>query len=120
MRKLVKGIGGIILLCIIGGAIFLFLFWSHVPDMVASKLSKRLQVGVEIADMKLSLSSIGVERFVIHNPEGYKLPKAFSAETINIDAPLTHYLKDAIENKTWFHSDKLDGRSERARAHIDK
>ncbi len=97
MSKLIKGIGGIILLCLIGGAIALFLLWSRMPDMVASNLSKRLQVGVDIDDMKLSLSNIGVERFVIHNPEGYKLPRAFSAETIDIEAPLTHYLKDNIE-----------------------
>jgi hypothetical protein len=96
MGKLVKGIGGVILLCIIGGAIFLFLLWSRMPDIIASKLSKRLKVAVEIGDMKLSHNSIGVDRFVIHNPVGFKLPKAFSAQTIVIQAPLANYLKDAI------------------------
>jgi len=109
MRKLVKGIGGIILLCIIGGAIFLFLLWSRMPDMIASHLSKRLQVGVEIDDIKLSLNSIDVERFVIHNPQGYQLPRALSAETISIDAPLTHYLKDAIEIEQIIVSDVYIG-----------
>lgn len=96
MRKLVKGIGGIILLCIIGGAIFLFLLWSRMPDMIASSLSKRLKVGVEIGDMHLSMRAISVDRLVIQNPPGFKLPKAFTAQTIVIDAPLTSYVKDAI------------------------
>lgn len=96
MSKLVKGIGGIVLLCIIGGAIFLFILWSRLPDMIASSLSKRLKVGVEIGDMSLSMNAIGVDRFVIHNPEGFKLPKAFSTQTIVIDAPLTGYLKNDI------------------------
>lgn len=97
MRKLVKGIGGIVLLCIIGGVIALFLLWSRMPDMVASSLSKKLKVGVDIDDMKLSMNNIGVEKFIIYNPATYQLPKAFSAETINIEAPLTHYLKENIE-----------------------
>jgi hypothetical protein len=96
MRKLIKGTLGVILLCIIGGAIFLFVLWSRLPDMIASNLSKRLQVGVEIGDMSLSPSSIGVEKFVIHNLPRYKLPKAFSAETIDIEAPLTRYVKNDI------------------------
>lgn len=96
MSKLIKGTLGVILLCIIGGAIFLFLLWSRLPDMIASNLSKRLQVGVEIGDMSLSPSSIGVEKFVIHNLPRYKLPNAFSAEKIDIEAPLTRYLKNDI------------------------
>jgi uncharacterized protein involved in outer membrane biogenesis len=96
MGKFAKSISGIVLLCIIGGAIFLFLLWSRMPDMVASHLAKRLKVGVEIGDMTLSMDAIGVDRFDIHNPAGYKLPKAFSAEKITIEAPLTSYLHDNI------------------------
>jgi len=97
MRKLIKGTLGVITLCLIGGAIFLFLFWSRLPDMIASNLSKRLQVGVEIGDISLSTNSIGIDRFVIHSPPRYKLPKAFSSEKIEVDASLTRYLKDNIE-----------------------
>ncbi len=97
MGKLVKGIGGIVLLCILGGVIFLFLVWSRLPDMLASKISKQLGVWVEIGDMSLSMNSIGVDRFVIHNPPGFKLPKAFSSEQIKVNAPLTHYVRDNIE-----------------------
>ncbi len=96
MRKLIKGTLGVVLLCIIGGVIFLFLLWSRLPDMIASKLSKRLQVGVEIGDMSLSPNSIGVQRFTIDNPPRYKLPKAFSAQKIDIEAPLTRYIKNDI------------------------
>ncbi len=97
MRKLVKGTLGVVALCIIGGVILLFLLWSRLPDMIASNLSKRLQVGVEIGDISLSTDSIGVDRFVIRNPPRYKLPKAFSSDKITVEAPLTHYMKDNIE-----------------------
>lgn len=109
MRKLIKGTLGIIALCIIGGAIFLFILWSRLPDMIASNLSKRLQVGVEIGDMSLSTKSIGVDRFVIHNPPKYKLPKAFSSEKIAVDAPLTRYMKDNIEIEQIIVSDVYIG-----------
>lgn len=97
MSKITKSLGGIVLLCIIGGGIFLFLLWSRLPDMISSNLGKRLKVGVEIGDMTLSMSAIGVDRFDIHNPTGFTLPMAFSAQHINIEAPLTSYLKNDIE-----------------------
>ena len=96
MKKLLKSLLGLIIICIIGGGIFLFLLWSRVPDMAASYLSKRLKVGVEIGDMTLSMKEIGVDRFDIHNPVGYHLPRAFSAQHISIEAPLTSYLNDDI------------------------
>lgn len=97
MGKLVKGIGGIVVLGLIGGAIFLFLLWSRMPDMIASHLSKKLMTTVEIGDIGLTRSSIDIERFIIHSPDGFKLPKALSAEKIDIQAPLTRYLKNDIE-----------------------
>ena len=97
MRKWVKGISGLVLLGIIGGAIFLFLLWSRMPDIIASNLSKKLKVGVDIGNMSLSMNAIGVDRFQIYNPPGYKLPKAFSAEHIQIEAPVMHYFKDNIQ-----------------------
>ncbi len=97
MRKLAKGILGIILLCLLGGTISLFLLWSRMPDIIASNLSKRLEVDVEIGDMKLSPHALKVEQFVIHNPIGFKLPKAFSAQKIEIQAPLAHYFYNHIQ-----------------------
>jgi uncharacterized protein involved in outer membrane biogenesis len=96
MKKLAISISGIVLLCIIGGAIFLFLLWSRVPDMIASRLSHRLQTGVEIGDMKLSFSNLTVDRFEIHNPRGYTLPKAFSTAKIVINVPPSHLFRDEI------------------------
>lgn len=97
MKRVVKGISGLVLLALIGGAIFLFLLWSRVPDIVASKLSERLQTRFEIGDIKLGLKTLSVDRFDIHNPRGYTLPKAFSANQIMVEAPLAHYIKDHIE-----------------------
>lgn len=97
MNRWVKGIGGLVLLGIIGGAIFLFLLWSRMPDIIASNLSKKLKVGVDIGNMSLSMNAIGVDKFQIYNPPGFKLPKAFSADHIEIEAPVLHYLKDDIQ-----------------------
>lgn len=106
MKKLLKGLTGLILLCIIGGAIALFLLWSRLPDMIASTLSKQLQTPVEIGDMKLSFNQITVDRFIIDNLRSFKLPKAFSTEQITITSPLTRFLHDAIEIDE-IHLDKV-------------
>ena len=109
MSKWVKGISGLVLLGIIGGAIFLFLLWSRMPDIIASNLSKKLKVGVDIGNMSLSMNAIGVDRFQIFNPPGFKLPKAFSAEHIEIEAPVLHYLKDDIQIEEIVVSDVFIG-----------
>ncbi len=97
MKTFYKSLAGIILLCLIGGAIFLFLLWSRVPDMIATHLSKRLKVGVEIGDMRLSPRQLTVDHFEIHSPTGFELPKALLTEKISIETPLTHFFHDNIE-----------------------
>lgn len=73
-----------------------FLFYSRLPDLVSDKLSKSLKVPVQIEDIKISLSNITLDHLEIANPPKSVQPKAFFAETISFEAPLTRYLKDAI------------------------
>lgn len=74
-----------------------FTSWSKVPEMTANNLSKKLQVQVSIGDMGLTPKSIKVSHLQIGNPSGYKtLPKAFSADSLIVNAPLSSYTNQDI------------------------
>ena len=96
MKTFVRSALGLVVLVLIGALILLFIGWSRVPDIVANSLSKKLKVVVEIGDIDLSLRSIDVEKFEIGNPRGYSLPRAFAADRIMINAPLTRYMHNDI------------------------
>lgn len=96
MKKLFGGIVGAIVLIIIIGALVLFFGWSQVPDMLASRLSKKLGVQVTIDDISLSMNSIDVQKIMIGNTPGGTLPKSFSADQVLAVAPLFAYLHDDI------------------------
>jgi len=86
----------IILIALVAAVILFFLAWSRVPDMLANNLSKKLGVSVSIDAMHLRPSTIEVDKLSIGNPRGYSLPKAFSAEEIDLKAPVTRYLSNDI------------------------
>src|SRR3954463_8938550 len=96
MKTFFKSIAGLILLCILGAFIFLFLMWSRVPDMVASHLSKTLGVAVEIGDIHLSTSQITIQNLDIANPRGFNLNHALTTQEIIVQAPVTRYFHDDI------------------------
>lgn len=96
MKTFVRSAIGLVVLVLIGALILLFIGWSRVPDIVANSLSKKLKVVVEIGDIDLSLRSIDVEKLEIGNPRGYSLPRAFAADRIAINAPLTRYMHNDI------------------------
>ena len=100
MKTFFKSIIGIVVICILGGVVFLFLAWSRVPDMVSSNLSKTLKVGVEIGDIHFGMNQLTVDKFVIDNPRGFTLSKAFGVDEIAIKAPVMNYLrKDILINE---------------------
>lgn len=80
-----------VLLLIAIGAFFV-IWQNRLPDMAANHLSKKLQVAVSIDAIDLSSSEITIKNIEIGNPHGYHLPRAFSAETITLFAPLSRYL----------------------------
>jgi hypothetical protein len=53
-------------------------------------------VAVSIDSMRFGLSEIEIDQVEIGNAKGYTLPKAFSAEEIELQAPLSTYFKDAV------------------------
>jgi uncharacterized protein involved in outer membrane biogenesis len=96
MRVLFKSLAGLIIICILAGVIVFFLAKSRLPDMIASKLSKILQVPVEIGDMNFSMKSITIDNLEIGNPRGYQLEHSFTTQEIEIKAPLMGYFKKDI------------------------
>lgn len=70
--------------------------WTKMPDLVAESLSKKMQVPVKIADINVAYGAIKIEKLEIGNPQGSLLPKAFSADSIQVAAPLTNYIKKQI------------------------
>ncbi len=96
MKRISSYLLGLILALAAVGCITVFMFYSKLPDFVADKLSKALKTTVRIEAVKLSLSDITIDRLEISNIPKSVLPKAFSAETISFDAPLTRYTKDHI------------------------
>ncbi|HSX03685.1 MAG TPA: hypothetical protein VLG76_03045 [Rhabdochlamydiaceae bacterium] len=87
----------VFIVIIILALVFFFIFWSKVPEMISNNLSKKLQVQVSIGDMRLTPTSVKIDKFQIGNPSGYtSLPKAFSSDTMIITAPLTEYFKKDI------------------------
>ncbi len=89
-------LSAIIILILIAFVVLFFLGLSRVPDMLANNLSKKLGVSVSIDSMSFRPSKIEVKKIEIGNPRGYSLPKAFSAEEIEIKAPITNYFKEEI------------------------
>jgi hypothetical protein len=96
MKRTLKVLGGIITLVIIAGGIAFFIFWSRMPDIISSMLSKKLLTTVEIGDIKLATSGVSVEGFDIYNPKGYRLAKAFASQIITIQTSLKSLLEDDI------------------------
>jgi len=96
MRVFFKSLMGLAVLCILAGVIVFFLAKSRLPDMIASKLSKTLQVAVEIGDVNFTLSTIKIDNLEISNPRNFTLEHAFTVHEIQIHAPLTNYLKKDI------------------------
>lgn len=71
-------------------------FYSRLPGMLSDRLSRALQVFVSVKDITLRPTKISIEDLMIGNVSPGILPKAFSAETIDINAPLTTYANNPI------------------------
>jgi len=96
MRIFFKSLAGLIILCILAAGILFFVVKSRLPDMIANKLSKTLQVPVEIGDMNFSFNTIKIDNLEIGNPRGYKLEHAFTVQEIVVHAPLMGYMSNDI------------------------
>lgn len=96
MKKFFSTLAGVIIIALVVFVICLFLGWSRIPDMVASHLSKKMKVPVEIEDIRFTKNSVKIDTLEIGNPRGYTLQKAFSTDSLLISAPWTNYLDEKI------------------------
>lgn len=96
MKGFIRGLIGGLSVILLGAVFILFLLWSRAPDMLASALSKKLRVSVEVGDIDFSMEAIAIEKLEIGNPPRFHLSRAFSADSIVAKAPVTRYFKDAI------------------------
>ncbi len=97
MKIFFRSFIGLVVIVVLGVVILLFVAKTQLPDMVASNLSRKLQVPVQVGDIDFSFNRIEVDKLEIENPKGYRLPIAFSADTITVKAPLTEYMRQHIE-----------------------
>ncbi|MCE5293361.1 MAG: hypothetical protein LLF94_01945 [Chlamydiales bacterium] len=74
----------------------LYFVWQKAPDIIASQLSSEMKVDVKINKIDVSQNDIIVSKVSIGNPEGSKLPTAFSCDTIKVETPVTNYTSDPI------------------------
>lgn len=95
VKELMRGFVVFIIVIVAIVALF-FIARSRAPDMLAENLSRKLGVAVSIDSMDVGPSKLGLEQIEVGNAKGYSLPKAFSAEEIEIHAPLLGYFKDQI------------------------
>lgn len=96
MKTFLSTIAGLVILVILAAVIIGFVFWSRVPDIVSSNLSKKLKVPVEIDSFALTWGKIDAKKIQIGNPPGSTLSKAFSCDEIDVLAPFTNYLSKNI------------------------
>jgi len=96
MRTLFSTLTGIIIVILLATIVIGFIGWSRVPDIVASNLSKKLKVLVEIDDMSLKWGEIHIDQVSIGNPPHSILPKAFSCKSITIGSPFTNYFDQQV------------------------
>lgn len=73
------------------------LLWNQVPRKLSQTLSNALQTSVLIGDATISFSKIGLQKIIINSQRKSQLSKAFSCETVTVNAPVAGYLKDDIE-----------------------
>ncbi|MBS3904273.1 MAG: AsmA family protein [Simkania sp.] len=96
MKRFLMSISGIIVLILVIATIVIAMSWSHIPNIISSKLSETMKVRVNIDDMQVGWKTINLQKTEIGNPPGSILSKAFSAEQILVEAPLTNYLDNHI------------------------
>ena len=96
MKTFFSTLAGVIVIAILAAVIIGSIFWSRLPDMVASSVSQKLKVPVQIDSFGLGWGKIDAKKITIGNPPGSILAKAFSVDEIDVLAPFTRYLSSHI------------------------
>jgi hypothetical protein len=96
MAGFLKSVLGLAVLLLVAVLVIAYVAWGRVPGSLSVLLTEKLKVPVSIEEISLSFRTVQADAIVIGNPRGSILPKAFSAQTTRLHAPLTEYLQDTI------------------------
>ncbi len=97
MGKVRKAVIVMVVLFIIAIGALAYLYIKKAPGMLSESLSGKFKVPVKVEKISLSWDRITIKGFEIANLPDSILPKAFSAQTIIIKAPLLSFLKDDVK-----------------------
>lgn len=73
-----------------------FIFVKKAPTLLSDSLSEKLGVHVTVKDVSFTWNHVFIKGLEIDNVEDSILPKAFTAKTIIIYAPLFHFLQQNV------------------------
>jgi uncharacterized protein involved in outer membrane biogenesis len=96
MRTFFTSLAGLIVVAIIVIVIVAIIGWSRVPDIIASNLSKKLKVYVEIGSVNLGWGEIRIKKTEIGNPAGAVQTQAFKCKGIDIKTPFTRFFNQQV------------------------
>ena len=96
MRKAIIGFFSIIIVLILVAA----LSWNMFPSWISHKLSSQAKVAVSIGNIRLSPSSIRIDKIYVGNPPKSILKKALEVDKLTANVPITRFLdKDIVINE---------------------
>ncbi len=96
MKVFVSTLGGLVLVALIALAIIASIFWSRLPDILATHLSNQLKVAVSIDRLKASWNTIDIFKIRIANLPKSLLSNAFTCQHLSLAAPLSHYAQTLV------------------------
>lgn len=88
--------GTLFIVLVVTVGVLIGALWFQLPHMVAAAISKKLEVPVTIRRVSVSWNKISFYDLWIENPEGYSLPFAFQAATVEMKAPLSTYFRSTV------------------------
>jgi hypothetical protein len=92
MKRLIGILLGIfIVLGVIG-----YLAYANSEVILAKIISRKTHVAVTVEKIKYSKDSFTIYDLQLANPKGARLPTALKTESIQVDAPYSHYFKNQI------------------------
>lgn len=96
MKAALSTLTALIVLIVVVGVVVGYIFWSRLPDMIASRLSHSLRVPVSIEELNAHWNEIDILNIQVSNPAKSVLSRAFSCQTLKVQAPFANYIKNRV------------------------
>lgn len=96
MKVFFSTVIGLIIVALLAASVIGFIFWSRLPDIVATHASQKLKVPVSIDSFGLGWGKLDAKKIEIGNPPKSILPRAFACDEIVVLAPFSRYLNKQV------------------------